>query len=145
MNTTLCMKLFLFMSFLALSEAWIFRRGSFPFEKENITGKGPEQGSPSGPLKVIVGEIDELKHDVAALSGRVDEIEHKLGELALGIEELEGGSANPESAADPSTLGQGDEPSDETGVRALLQKLESRLKEKKSEQKQILSRGTQTQ
>ncbi|KAL3891573.1 hypothetical protein ACJMK2_003843 [Sinanodonta woodiana] len=144
MNTTVCMKLFLLLSFLALSEAWLWRRGPFPFKKGNLSGKGPEQGSPSGPLKTIVGEIDELKQDVAALTGRVDEIEQKLEELALGIDEQEDGSENPESTTDPNALGQGGEPSDETGVRALLQQLESRLKEKKSEQKLILSRGTQT-
>ncbi|KAK3576262.1 hypothetical protein CHS0354_027704 [Potamilus streckersoni] len=137
-NITLGMKLFLILSLLALCDAWFWNRRHLPFKRGNLAGKGLEQGSPAGPLKAIVGEIDDLRHDIATLTGRVDELESNFEELVSAIEEQENGYESLEPTAEPSSPGtsdQGSVPSDETAVRALLQRLESRLKEKQSEQK----------
>ncbi|KAK3576028.1 hypothetical protein CHS0354_014870 [Potamilus streckersoni] len=122
------MKLVLVVSFLALAAA-------LPYQRDNIVGKGSSQGD---PFKLIFGAIAYLKQDIDVLNQRVGVLENQVGAIES--------HQSKESEEEPIPDGSGQEVaavveqepvrSDETAVRMLLQKLESRLVEKKREQKQ---------
>ncbi|KAL3891574.1 hypothetical protein ACJMK2_003830 [Sinanodonta woodiana] len=126
---TIMMKLVLVVSFVALSAA-------LPYQRDNNVGKGSSQGE---PFKVIVGALIYLNEGLESLTKKVNALQEQVEEIQEHLSG-EGGEENiPDGSGYPDEPPTGSEPvrSDETAVRMLMQKLESRLQEKKREQKQL--------
>ncbi|KAK3576026.1 hypothetical protein CHS0354_014868 [Potamilus streckersoni] len=131
------MNLLLVVSFLALTDAW-WIRAIFPAKKYNLAAKGLDEAGQDNPAKLIIGALHYLNEGIDSLKDRVDMLEGQVQEIESVLSGQGGQEPGPEGTfnQEPSPGGQEPVRTDETAVRMLLQKLESRLEEKKSEQKQ---------
>ncbi|KAL3891588.1 hypothetical protein ACJMK2_003844 [Sinanodonta woodiana] len=126
---TIIMKLVLVVSFVALSAA-------LPYQRDNNVGKGYSYLEQQ--FKTISESLNYLAKGLVSVNERIDGLQEQVGEIQEhllredGQENISDGSGIPD---EPPT---GSEPVrlDETAVRMLMQSLESRLQEKKREQKQ---------
>ncbi|KAK3576027.1 hypothetical protein CHS0354_014869 [Potamilus streckersoni] len=130
---TIMLKLLLIVSFLALTDAWGWYAGIKPTKKGNV-----DQAGQNDPAKLIIGALLYLNGGIESLKDRVDMLEGQVQDIESVLSGQGGQEPGPEGTfnQEPSPGEQEPVRTDKTAVRLLLQKLESRLEEKKSDQKQ---------